>query len=74
VKLDPGAHVFYAFGFALKSGCDSTVARSHHAIHNNLVSETMAGFYAVGAHPWAASALFSAEPPGPPPLPYTLSP
>jgi hypothetical protein len=22
VKLDPGAHVFYAFGFALKSGCD----------------------------------------------------
>jgi hypothetical protein len=23
VKLDPGAHVFYAFGFALKSGCDS---------------------------------------------------
>jgi hypothetical protein len=34
----------------------------------------MAGFYAVGVHPWAASALFSAEPPGPPPLPYTLSP
>jgi hypothetical protein len=23
VKLDPGAHVFYAFGFALKSGCDN---------------------------------------------------
>jgi hypothetical protein len=22
VKLDPGAHVFHAFGFALKSGCD----------------------------------------------------
>jgi hypothetical protein len=22
VKLDPGAHVFYAFGFALKSECD----------------------------------------------------
>jgi hypothetical protein len=34
----------------------------------------MAGFYAVGAHPWAASALFSAEPLGPPPLPYALSP
>jgi hypothetical protein len=25
VKLDPGAHVFYAFGFALKSGCDRAV-------------------------------------------------
>jgi hypothetical protein len=23
VKLDPGAHVFYAFGFALKSGGDT---------------------------------------------------
>jgi hypothetical protein len=34
----------------------------------------MAVFYAVGAHPWAVSALFSAEPPGPPPLPYALSP
>jgi hypothetical protein len=38
-----------------------------------LVSETTAGFYAVGTHPWAASALFSAEPSGPPPLPHTLS-
>jgi hypothetical protein len=28
VKLDPGAHVFYAFGFALKSGCDMDVARN----------------------------------------------
>jgi hypothetical protein len=26
VKLDPGAHVFYAFGFALKSGCDKVVS------------------------------------------------
>jgi hypothetical protein len=34
----------------------------------------MAGFYAVGAHPWAVSALFSAAPPGPPLLPHTLSP
>jgi hypothetical protein len=25
VKLDPGAHVFYAFGFALKSGCDNQI-------------------------------------------------
>jgi hypothetical protein len=25
VKLDPGAHVFYAFGFALKSGCDNII-------------------------------------------------
>jgi hypothetical protein len=34
----------------------------------------MAGFYAVGAHPWAVSALFFAVPLGSPPLPYTLSP
>jgi hypothetical protein len=34
----------------------------------------MDGFYAVGAHPWAASALFSAAPSGPPPLPHALSP
>jgi hypothetical protein len=34
----------------------------------------MAGFYAVGAHLWAVSALFFAEPPGSPPLPYALSP
>jgi hypothetical protein len=34
----------------------------------------MAGFYTVGAHPWAVSALFSVESSGPPPLPYTLSP
>jgi hypothetical protein len=34
----------------------------------------MAGFYAVGAHPWAVSTLFSAELSGPPPLPYALSP
>jgi hypothetical protein len=27
VKLDPGAHVFYAFGFALKSGCDMLHSR-----------------------------------------------
>jgi hypothetical protein len=33
----------------------------------------MVGFYATGADPWAASALFSAAPPGPPPLPHTLS-
>jgi hypothetical protein len=25
VKLDPGAHVFYAFGFAFKSGCDMLI-------------------------------------------------
>jgi hypothetical protein len=24
-ELDPGAHVFYAFRFALKSGCDKVV-------------------------------------------------
>jgi hypothetical protein len=34
----------------------------------------MAGFYTIGAHPWAASALFSVAPPGPPPLPHALSP
>jgi hypothetical protein len=34
----------------------------------------MAGFYTTGAHPWAVSALFSAVPPGPPPLPHALSP
>jgi hypothetical protein len=34
----------------------------------------MAGFYAAGAHPWAASALFSAVSPGPPPLLHPLSP
>jgi hypothetical protein len=34
----------------------------------------MAGFYADGAHPWAASALFSAASPVPPPLPHALSP
>jgi hypothetical protein len=34
----------------------------------------MAEFYVVGAHPWAASALFSAVPPGPPPLPHAFSP
>jgi hypothetical protein len=34
----------------------------------------MAVFYDAGAHPWAASALFSAVPPGPPPLPHALSP
>jgi hypothetical protein len=34
----------------------------------------MAGFYAVSAHPWAASTLFSAALPGPPPLPHALSP
>jgi hypothetical protein len=28
----------------------------------------MAEFYVVGTHPWAASALFSVVPPGPPPL------
>jgi hypothetical protein len=28
VKLDPGAHVFYAFGFALKSGCDNQTRES----------------------------------------------
>jgi hypothetical protein len=43
-------------------------------VHNNLVSETMAGFYATGAHPWATSALFSAAPLGPPPVPHALSP
>jgi hypothetical protein len=59
-----------------------TVARNHNSapnprnslplivIHNNLVSETMAGFYAampisqpLGEHPRAAPALFSAAPP-----------
>jgi hypothetical protein len=44
------------------------------AVHNNLVSEPMAGFYAVGTYPWAASVLVSAAPPGPPPLPHALSP
>jgi hypothetical protein len=34
----------------------------------------MAGFYTAGTHPWAASALFSAAPPGPPLLPHALSP
>jgi hypothetical protein len=34
----------------------------------------MAGFYAAGAHPKAASALFSAAPSSPPPLPHVLSP
>jgi hypothetical protein len=34
----------------------------------------MAGFYVANAHPWAASALFSAELPGPTPLPYDFSP
>jgi hypothetical protein len=34
----------------------------------------MAEFYVVAAHPWAASALFSAVPPGPPPLLHALSP
>jgi hypothetical protein len=34
----------------------------------------MAGLYAAGAHPWVASALFSAVPPGPPPLPHALTP
>jgi hypothetical protein len=33
VKLDPGAHVFYAFGFALKSGCDTPVALCRHHHH-----------------------------------------
>jgi hypothetical protein len=34
----------------------------------------MAEFYVVGAHPWAASALFSAVSSSPPPLPHALSP
>jgi hypothetical protein len=34
----------------------------------------MAEFYVVSAHPWAASALFSAVPPGPHPLPHAFSP
>jgi hypothetical protein len=34
----------------------------------------MTEFYITGAHPWAASALLSAVPPGPPPLPHALSP
>jgi hypothetical protein len=34
----------------------------------------MAGLYAADAHPWVAPALFSAAPPGPPPLPHVLSP
>jgi hypothetical protein len=34
----------------------------------------MAEFYVVDAHPWAASALFSTMPPGPPPLPHAFSP
>jgi hypothetical protein len=46
----------------------------HIAIHNNLVSETMAEFYVAGAHPWAPSVLFSTVPPGPPPLPHAFSP
>jgi hypothetical protein len=44
------------------------------AVHNNQVSETMAGFYFAGAHPWATSALFSTVPPGPPLVPLALSP
>jgi hypothetical protein len=39
-----------------------------------MVSETMAEFYVAGAHPWAASALFSAVSPGSPPLPHAFSP
>jgi hypothetical protein len=34
----------------------------------------MAEFYVISAHPWAAPALFSAVPPGPPPLPHAFSP
>jgi hypothetical protein len=34
----------------------------------------MVEFYVAGAHPWAASALFSAMSSGPPPLPHALSP
>jgi hypothetical protein len=34
----------------------------------------MAEFYIAGAHPWAASVLFSTAPPGPPLLPHALSP
>jgi hypothetical protein len=34
----------------------------------------MTEFYITGAHPWAASALLSAVPPGPPLLPHALSP
>jgi hypothetical protein len=34
----------------------------------------MAGLYAADAHPWVVSTLFSAAPPGPPPLPHVLSP
>jgi hypothetical protein len=34
----------------------------------------MAGFHAAGAHPWAASTLFSVAPPSPPLLPHTLTP
>jgi hypothetical protein len=29
VKLESGAHVFYAFGFALKSGCDNSDDGNH---------------------------------------------
>jgi hypothetical protein len=39
-----------------------------------MVLETMAEFYVVGAHPWVASAQFSAVPPGPPLLLHALSP
>jgi hypothetical protein len=34
----------------------------------------MAEFYVAGAHPWAASALFSTMSSGPPPLPHAFSP
>jgi hypothetical protein len=34
----------------------------------------MVGFYAADTHACVVSALFSAAPPGPPPLPHALSP
>jgi hypothetical protein len=38
VKLDPGAHVFYAFGFALKSGCDNFQAIANQRSRKKLIS------------------------------------
>jgi hypothetical protein len=48
VELDPGAHVFYAFGFALKSGCDR-VAQCHGVVADHAAQcRIVAGM----ASPW----------------------
>jgi hypothetical protein len=42
VKLDPGAHVFYAFGFALKSGCDNPAAALTQALETTAPRNALA--------------------------------